>query len=419
MSVGLRLLARFDREWDSPEVALHNIKVWIENNYIDLRPETRIGFIDSYPTLFCLLHPAAEEVELSLIDLGHLQASANTSTVGPGYHIFLCSLLKRLAISFGASWQEEDEEEYSDETGYFTSGEEHRVFDAMTAWLSTLAEYVLREASKSSSAIALSLHMHEVFESDSPAMTPMGPRDSHWFEKTATDGSQGRDFFAWWNPGLNAEYFLNRALVQMWAQVRWRRPSNPSETAVLRYVAESLDVAYKLDPKLNFPWAEWAEILGYLDTSDPLVTSRVNGKSAIGYRRRDVQVSMPGGWWITVPVTFSEFRADEDHNYYAFDPPKEVWFTSYRFTDENGEAFKTARTEILSSEPELLYESDGYVSRAEITDKQQNGEKYYLLQSSNVTVGQRSVCTIVFTRPEERDWAIQVWKSIKPPSSSE
>jgi hypothetical protein len=327
--------------------------------------------------------------------------------------------LQQLAARFGAAWQPEDEEEYSDETEYFSSGEEHRVFDAMTAWLRTLAEHVLREASKSSSAIALSLHMNEVFESDSIAMTPMGPRDADWFEKTAKDGSEGRDFFAWWNPGLNAEYFLNRALVQMWAQVRWRRPSNALETADLKYVAESLDVAYKLDPKLNFPWAEWAEILGYLDISDPLVSSRANGRPAIGYRRRDAQVSMPGGWWITVPGTFSEFRADEDHNYYAFDPPREVWFTSYRFTDQDGEAFSAARAQILASKPQLLHEAENYVARAEISIKEANGEKYYLLKSFNVTIGQRSVCSIVFSYPEEREWAIRVWKSIKSPSGEE
>lgn len=416
LSVGLRLLAKFEREWDSPDVALHRLKEWIERDYRDLRPEARTGFVGAYPTVFCQFHPAAEEIELSLIDLRHLTVSANTSTVGPGYHIFLCSMLRRLATTFNAVWQPEDEENYLDESGYFSSGEEQRAVDEMIRWLRGVAELVLAESSEGMSSFALGMAMDEQFFAESFALTPMGPRDRVWFEKTSQDGSRGRDFFAWWKPDLDAEYFLNRALTKMWTQVRWRRPSNASETDDLKYVAESLDVAYKLDPKLNFPWAEWAQILRYLNISDPLVGSKASGKPTIGYRRGNVQVSMPGGWLISVPGSFSEFRANENHNYCAFDPPREIWFTSFRYTEKDSAMFENTRAEIVSGQPELLHELDNYVARAEIAAKHDNGDPYYLLKSSNVTIGQRSVCTIVFKRPEDRDWAIEVWKSIKPPS---
>jgi len=56
-------------------------------------PRIRQGMVEAAPTLFCQLHPAAEEIELSLIDPEHIVVSANTTTVGPGYHIFLVSLL--------------------------------------------------------------------------------------------------------------------------------------------------------------------------------------------------------------------------------------------------------------------------------------------------------------------------------------
>jgi len=54
-------------------------------------PKTRQGVVESSPTVFCQLHLAAEEVELTLIDPKHLVVSANTSTAGPGYHVFLTS----------------------------------------------------------------------------------------------------------------------------------------------------------------------------------------------------------------------------------------------------------------------------------------------------------------------------------------
>lgn len=267
MSIGLRLLARFASPVQNPELLLKETAGWFNEKCSDLLPTTRNGFIESSPTLFCLLHPAAEEVELSLIDPEHLVASANTSAVGPGYHIYLCELLKQWAHDFHASWQqpEQESEDYSDEAEYFFTGDEQQVFDNMTRWLQAVAGTFFEGRLDANEPVALCMPMDVQFESEQPAITPLGPRDREWLNQTSQDGSQGRDFFAWWKPGLNAEYFLGRALANMWTNVRWRKPVNDRERKLLKEVDNSLRIACRLNTSLCYPWAEWKEILENLE----------------------------------------------------------------------------------------------------------------------------------------------------------
>jgi hypothetical protein len=424
VSIGLRLLAKFDTPVPDPDVLLQQIADWVKEECSDVLPQTRQGFVDTYPTLFCRFHPAAEEVELSLVDLEHVIASANTVTVGPGYHIYLCSVLQAWALEFHASWQRCDDD-YSDEAEYFFTGESGVVIDHMTSWLEAVAGSFFEEPLESAdSGIALSMPMHIKYESDQVAITPVGPRDRKWLLETSQDGSKGKDFFAWWRPGLNAEYFLGRALTQMWTDVRWRKPANDSERELLQEVVNSLEIAHELDPALGCPWAEWAEILEYLGVSNgeiERVLSSAKGRSSIGYRRGDVTVLLPGGWSMRLPGSFSEFESDENHDFCAVDPPKEIWFTSYRFTaDSPSHTFERMRKEIVVSRPEFLEEGIDYIAKASIQKKmRETGDSYFVLNSSNVCPTQRAVCTILFDQPEQREWALGVWRSIQRPANRE
>jgi hypothetical protein len=117
---------------------LQGIKAWIEHSYSDLSPEISIGVGDTSPTLFCTLHPAAEDVEIAFLDANHLTASANTA-IGPGYHIFLCKILRSLESAFNLQWVDtsaEDDSDYLDETDYFFTGNAALVESAMLEWLS-------------------------------------------------------------------------------------------------------------------------------------------------------------------------------------------------------------------------------------------------------------------------------------------
>jgi hypothetical protein len=421
MSLGLRLLANLSSPASDTGVFLTQIAEWIHKECAEVLPTTRQDFVESSPTLFCKLHPAAAEVEFSLIDSEQLVVSANTSSVGPGYHIFLCAALAQWARDFQASWSkpEQDSEEYSDETEYFFTQDAQKVFDHMTAWLRALAgTFFGNESDPEVRGAALCMPMNAPFISDEQALTPLGPRDLGWLQKTSQDGTDGRDFFAWWMPGLNAEYFLGRALTRMWSDVRWRIPVNDAEREVLEEVADSLHRAHQLGPALQFPWTEWAEILRFLGIESPetdFVRSRAGGEPTVGYRRGVVRATLPGFWTMRIPGSFSEFEADEGNDFFALDPPREIWFTAYQFDSADDEVFASRRREIRESQPELLEETEEYISKAAIRQKTtEKGDQYFVLSSSTLCVTGRAVCSILFSRPEQRESVVEMWRSIRP-----
>ena len=130
MAIGLRLLAKLASPSPEPGLLMNNIATWIRQKYPDVLPEVTEGKVNGSPAIFFRLHPGAEAVELSFRGPDQLVVSASTSAVGPGYHIFLVSLLKDFAREFETSWQrsEDGSGEYDDETGYFFSGDEQQVF---------------------------------------------------------------------------------------------------------------------------------------------------------------------------------------------------------------------------------------------------------------------------------------------------
>ena len=416
----LSRLARAKR----PDQLLVDIEEWVSNYCRELRPTTYVGQRDGNATLFCRLHPAAEDLEFTLTEDAHLTASAATSSAGPGYHIFACDMLHKLAEPFHLQWQDADEEEYLDETGYFHSGNPNQVFAEMTRWLRVIAGWFFDGILKDKdNAVRLAMSLDTGFTWDNArAVTPLGPRDENWLRKTAEDGNNGQDFFAWWNPELDAQYFLRRALVKIWADVRWRPPINKREQQTLSYITDSLEAAYKLDATLNYPWAEWAEILSYLQRSNAenrFVLDRAGiMQPTAGYRRNEVAVQLPGNWWINVPGSFSDFEPDENHNYFALDPPREVWVTSYTFKGDLATILQSQWKEIRKKESALVHQAENYIAWAEIEKKSDGATEWYSLTSSNAGLGHRAICTIIFVKPEDREWAIQVWKSLQPPQGA-
>lgn len=428
MSIGLLLKSEFKPGFrrliegkKTPEQVLGEVEKWLVVYCADLRPTTYIGQNNKEkPTLFCKLHPAAEDVEITFIDSVHVTANANTSTVGPGFHIYLCDMLHKIGEKFNLNW-EKPTDDYCDETGYFHSGDRQQVYREMKAWLKGLASMFFDGTLKDDgNVVRVSMPLDVGFDWNARAITPLGPRTLEWLKKTANDPDKGTDFFSWWNSELDAEYFLRRALVRMWSDVRWRPPINDRERHILAYVAASLETAYKLDPGLPYPWSEWAEILGYLQTNGDecaVIRDKANkSKSIIGYRRHhNVAVQLPGNWWITLPGSFSDFEPAKNHNYFALDPPREVWVTSYTFKGDLDNILQAERQGIQGKNGELVHEDKNYVAYAEIKKSSHDGHEFFALQSSNIGLGHRAVCSVIFTKPEERDWAIRVWKSLRSP----
>jgi hypothetical protein len=206
----------------------------------------------------------------------------------------------------------------------------------------------------------------------------------------------------------------------MWVDVRWRSPVDDHETLVLEDVASSLRRAYVLNPVLRYPWAEWKQILELLNRGTAeaeLVNSHIEGLPTIGYRRGNVTVTLPGGWRIKTPGSFSDFEPDDDGDLCAVDPPREIWFTAYRLeVASSASGFESAKNMRKKTRADYLVEREDYFAQATISNKcRETGEEYFVLNSSNLAFGTRSVCTVLFSNANQEDWAVRTWQSVQPP----
>ena len=161
----------------------------------------------------------------------------------------------------------------------------------------------------------MSLPMRTRFTFDGAVATPLGPRDDAWLAAAIERPQVAIDVWPWWSDAVDSRSLLGRALCLMWTEIRWR-PPGPGEEEAMDEVLELLRRAYVLDPSLDYPWPEWAELMGYRGHENALaetVRDRADGvdRPLFGYRRRPVTIRHEG-WSLTVPGSFGERLTSEE-----------------------------------------------------------------------------------------------------------
>lgn len=390
---------------------LRQVRAWLQENTGDvlesLRPDTGPH---GAPMLKLRLHPAAGEVSLLATTGGRVVVSAETSAVGPGYHIFLCDVLKALGETHGIQWAEPDESEnVGDPTGYFHTGDPDPVDVHMLASLQDSVVQVLRMRRMGESGFALSMRFGHTFEYPGALLTPLGPRDERWLRNVYEDPRRGMDVFPWWKPGLHARTHLNRALCRLWTDVMWRPPLLDEERRLMRDVARRLELAWREDPSLPYPWREWQEVLGYLGIGGTLAeevhrrASTAPGGPPIGYRRGEVQVALPEGWEIRIPGSLAEAYLG-DGTWVARDHRRSVRFVPLEDGAEDSLVPTTAERRAL----ELEHHGKRVSGRASLHMEPGECRLTALCSSGR----RRALCVVSFDDPDEQDWALGTWRSL-------
>jgi len=419
-----------------PADLLGEVLGWLVASYATTLCATMRGVDDDgQPCLMVSFHPGAEDIVLTLRadaapgTIG-LAASAVTSTAGPGYHAHVCEMLHALGAAFDVAWDPEDPRgETGDETGYFHTKNRRALEDAAARWLQTLAGRVREVAADGNTGIALSMPEGREYTHDGLVTTPMGPRDAGWLDATCLDGRSGFDVFPWAEAGTGAGYLRGRALVRMWADVHWRAPGDDDEREMLEEIVALLEAAYRDDPERTYPWREWAEILALLGRDSILATrAQLRAETApltppIGYRRRDVRVTLSGGWSMVVPGSLAE-AWDERGTWSGFDRDRTIWFTSFSLKAERdagaqkSQVLPATAEETLAGLPPLDGETTTYLSGgirgiAALGRGSESGVEMQQLRAYAALPANAAVLTVCFGTDAERAWAYDVWRSLR------
>jgi hypothetical protein len=431
MAVGLHLTGRYKPggAGADPEAWLDRAQAWFETReeeplMIAWRRENEAG----QPTLFVQVHPSGEDVEITVLKPSRIAVSAQTSSLGPGYHLFLCELLKRFGQQQHITWDQR-----GDDTGYFFSGDEDAVRREMLSWLTALARVIIeRQLPEQAEVRMMAMPVGYSYPDVRGVATALGPRCIDWFRGVVADPLRGMDFFPWWHEGLGPAFFLGRGLTRMWQDVRWRTPITDDEARLLMDVHLDLERAWHDDDLLPLPWREWQEIIGYLENYFGYVefaegqdrSAEIQRRAAdvtadtplIGYRRRRVQVNLTGGWSLTIPGELAEEWESGGQTWSAWYGGRTVWFSSWSVQGQNGERpAEEILQEIELPEVAERYElREGRVcGRAVFMPRQEEGQAVWNLRAYSAVAGGFALCNVYVQGRDDLPWAIEIWKTLR------
>lgn len=409
-----------------PQPWLTRAQEWFEHRANDAVLACFIDLDESdEPTLYVDLHPGGSPLLVTKPNANEVRIMAQTSSVGPGFHMFLCDLCRDFGQEFDIRWMPEDDEADAsgDETGYFYSGDKQAVFDSMLQWLIAVGKYI-SERHDETLEYSIAMPTNYYYQHDGKIVTQLGPREITWFQAVMDNEDIGREFFPWWKEGKNADYYLGRALCHMWTDVRWREPLTEQEEELNSHVLNMLSTAFKLEPSLSYPWREWHQLLSFSGRKQNAESEFIAAKAVecngplIGYRREAITVYLNGVWSIDIPGSFAEMW-EEDGTFCAWDSSRTVRVSS--FIKEDATEQETADHclfDIIADKPDMdiKYRSEQVSAAAKVT--YDNKQKCWILSGVSAAPSNFVLTTICFEEESDREWVVEIWQSIDFVSSS-
>lgn len=434
MAVGIALAGSLepDRRMRLSEARdwLSRASVWFESAgdaVLETRPARDA---DDHPLLHVHFHPVAEPALLRLGGSGKVSVHARTSPAGPGYHAHLCDLLKDFADDFDFAWNDPPPDR--DPAQYFVHGDLAKLERHFLHWLASECSTALRMATPGAT-LAVGLPRPVRFLHPGPVLTPMGPRPVEWLKAVAGDPQSGRDFFPWWSPELDAAFYANRALTDLWLAFPWRSPLTEGEGEIVDQIAADLANAYEADPEADLPWSAWAATLNVIARDDHkftvepvpeplarLIQSREDGSAAsVGYRRHSVVATFSGGWQMRVPGRLAIKRDDDGRTWTAWDETVTVWLRDQSLGHpERGpvptpaQAVATARKNLPDGAPVPKLEG-ATVGEAVFGTHVEDGRTTGRLSGIAASGNRLAACNIYVADPNDRGRAVELWRSLE------
>ena len=388
---------------------------------------TRDSF--DHPLLHVHFHPAGPPAQLRIGSSGKVSVHARTTPIGPGYHAYLCELLKDFAEDFDITWNDPGPDR--DPAQFFLQGDLARLERQFLHWLAQECSIALRR-SEPQRAFAVGMPRPLRFLHPGPVLTPQGPRSVEWLKNVAGDETTGADFFPWWSPELNSLFYKQRAETNLWLAFPWRQPLTESEGEVVDQIAADLANACEADPNSDLPWSAWAVVLDALQTDNgkftvepisetlaAMVRSRDDGAAAnIGYRRQPIVVALSGGWTLQIPGRLALRREEDGRTWIAWDDTITIWLrdqalghSEHGLVPSPAQAIAATRQNLPPGEP--LEPLTGAVLGVAVYGSLDEAGRTIGRLSGIAASGHRlAICNICLRDPAKRDHAERIWRSI-------
>jgi hypothetical protein len=407
----------------SGEALLESVEAWLLAEYGDaVRWMTRRTLEGGEAELSVALHPAAPNLVISAAESGRVALTAETESMGPGYHRFIGRLVERLGADQSITWDrgQADAGAILDDSG--TTFADRVVTErAYLAWLGQTLVRARAGRAAHGTQLQIGIPGSTRYTFDGAIATVLGPRDDAWLEAAVADTRVATDITPWWADTTDGQTLLNRALALMWLEVRWRQPAIKEERELLDEVHRILTRAYPTDPTLAYPWRAWAELIELRGIDDPMsrqVVARVerDGGEAerIGYRRAPVTIRHEG-WALEIPGSYAERRTPEE--WWGGGLGRNITLAAVQTATAGGAMGAQAFVDHVGGDlgPDAIdHRAGGVIGRARLSTDTSSGVEVGVLDGFSAVVGSGAAIRIVFDDPGDWQWALDMWRSLAP-----
>jgi hypothetical protein len=346
------------------------------------------------------LHPAVAPVTLCSAGDGELLVRAPAAALGPGYVRYVVALLDEILDEIDYVWHAD--------ASFAGSRDAAALEQQFLDWL----QGQLRAVRHGGASRQLAMPQRPRYDVEAALLTPTGPRSLQWCEAVLADGAAGRDFWLLWEPATAATLAQARGLWLLWMEVPWRLPMGDLEQGLLEQAHRELGAALRLGPELELPWAEWAELVDYLDLDDEVTpTVRERGLAldpAIGYRRYPAFFDLTADWSVRLTPNFADSWQHEGSSMVATDGDRSIR-CSCAEADEDDPARILAKIP-MRGEVVARLEEGSYQGRVEGKDDDVNGVR--ILTAIMTTARSAAVITMVLRHGDD-EWGIETWRTLR------
>ena len=374
-------------------------------------------------SLLVTLHPAAEPLEFHWDPAGQVSARIKTSSCGPGFHAFVVDLLKSAGVRLGIDWDWRAEEG-GDETGFALSRDFNHLQEQMAAFLKHLSQMVLDIRREKPRSLALNMPLGYGRIPAEGVITPLGPIPWSWFSQTLHAQGEAleqraRRFFTWWSADPTAMFWRKTGLAIAWTRLPYRLPVDKGEADLYATALACLTQARRMDERIDIPSGLVEEIQFLLSHRDDDAWKPPASRK-IGYLRRVLARPTTGLWTIDLPgYYFCRYEDEGGEAVFWFDD-RVIRVSSLQVAGPNAPDFDAAAlvARYMQDEGEMIeLDGNGIVGRANIqaSSGQQAG---FVLQGAAAFEGMIAIVTICWRQDQDRDWAIDTFRSISHPPRS-
>ncbi len=434
MGIGLSLAGVLGSE---SKLRLTEIRDWLSRAAVwfeaagDSVLETRlVRDYHGHPLLHVHFHPVAEPAQIRLGSSCKVSVHAKTTPAGPGYHAHLCELLIDFAEDHEFTWNEPAADR--DPVNYFSHPDPERLERHFLHWLSRECSQALRRSAPDA-VIAVGIPRPNRFCHPGPVLTPLGPQSMDWLKHVATEPASGRSFFPWWSKDLNADFYMRRALTDLWLAFPWRTPLTEAEGEVVDQIAADFVNAYEANPHAELPWSAWNTIVQTIEadgnkfTVEPIpqdlveqIRSRDDGSAEpMGYRKFPVHRQFSSGWQMTISGQMAIRREEDGRTWTAWDDTMTVWlFDQSLGHPERGpvptpaQAIATARRNLPDGHP-IPSLTGSTLGEAVYGEYDEEGRRMGRLSGVAASGNRIVVCNIYFDYPRQSELAKSIWQSLE------